>query len=40
MAKEMIEKEDADRREQEGEPPGERADMEQARDTTSKGRVQ
>ena len=32
MAKEMIEKEDADRREQEGEPPGDRVEIAQPSD--------
>ena len=38
MAKEMIEQEDAERREQEGEPPGDRA--EEASDSRDGGRGQ
>jgi hypothetical protein len=38
MAKEMIEKEDAERRKNEGEPPGESAEIETAPDTKDAGR--
>lgn len=40
MAEEMIEKEDAERRDKEGEPPGDKAETEQAPDTRDSGRVQ